>query len=63
MTAVTEAGAVVVPPVPSFYTRPGTLEEVVDQTVGRCLDLIGLDTDRPRWGEGLLAREHPASAT
>lgn len=60
MTTVTEAGAIVVPPVPGFYTRPTTLGEVVDQTVGRCLDLLGIEPapgwERPRWGEGPLSR-------
>lgn len=56
MTTVTEAGAIVVPPVPSLYTRPQTVDEILDQTVGRCLDLLGVHLDRPRWGEGDLAR-------
>ena len=60
MTAVTEAGAVVVPPVPGFYTRPATVEQIVDQTVGRCLDLLDIEPaegwQRRRWGEGELAR-------
>jgi 4-hydroxy-3-polyprenylbenzoate decarboxylase len=50
MTAVTEAGAVVYPPVPAFYAKPASLEEMVDQTVGRVLDLFGLDTGHvKRW--------------
>lgn len=60
MTAVTEAGAVVVPPVPGFYTRPATVEQIVDQTVGRCLGLLDIEPaegwQRRRWGEGELAR-------
>lgn len=56
MTTVTEAGAIVVPPVPSLYTRPQTVDEILDQTVGRCLDLLGVHLDRPRCGEGDLAR-------
>ena len=43
MTAVTEAGAVVFPPVPAFYARPVSIEDMVDQTLGRVLDLFGLD--------------------
>lgn len=58
MTAVTEMGAIVCPPVPAFYTRPSSLEEMVDHTVGRVLDLF--DIDRPelvqRW-QGLQRRE------
>jgi len=50
MAAVTEMGAVVFPPVPAFYSRPQTLEELVDQTVGRALDLFGIHLDTfPRW--------------
>lgn len=56
MTTVTEAAAIVVPPVPSPYTRPETVDEILDQTVGRCLDLLNVHLDRPRWGEGELAR-------
>ncbi|MES2536014.1 MAG: UbiX family flavin prenyltransferase [Pseudomonadota bacterium] len=44
MAAVTEAGAVVFPPVPAFYSRPASIEEMVDHTVGRCLDLFGFDS-------------------
>ncbi len=53
MAAVTEMGAIVAPPVPAFYTRPQTLDEMVEQTVGRALDLFGLDVGVKRWGEGI----------
>lgn len=43
MTQVTEAGGIVVPPVPAFYNHPKTVDDIVDQTVGRVLDLFGLD--------------------
>jgi flavin prenyltransferase len=49
MLTVTEMGAIIAPPVPGFYTRPGTLDELVDQTVGRALDLFDLDTGIKRW--------------
>ena len=50
MTSVTEMGGIVFPPVPSFYHRPQTLAEMVDHTVGRVLDLLGLpQADAPRW--------------
>ena len=52
MLQVTEMGAVVAPPVPAFYTRPASLGDVVDQSVGRVLDLFGIDSGLPkRWGE------------
>jgi 4-hydroxy-3-polyprenylbenzoate decarboxylase len=55
MTAVTEAGAVVMPPVPAFYTRPRTLDELINQTIGRVLDQFDLATDLfERW-QGLRA--------
>jgi 4-hydroxy-3-polyprenylbenzoate decarboxylase len=43
MLAATEAGAVVMPPVPAFYTRPRTIQDVVDHTAARALDLFELD--------------------
>jgi flavin prenyltransferase len=52
MAAVTEMGAIVFPPVPSFYTRPVSLQDVVDHSVGRVLDLFDIDAElSPRWGE------------
>jgi 4-hydroxy-3-polyprenylbenzoate decarboxylase len=43
MTEVTTAGAVVMPPVPAFYTRPASVDDIVTHTVGRALDLFGID--------------------
>lgn len=43
MTAVTEMGAIVAPPMPGFYAQPQNLEDMIDHTVGRVLDLFGLD--------------------
>ena len=42
MTAVTEMGAIVLPPVPAFYLKPGSLDEVVDQIAARAVDLLRL---------------------
>lgn len=57
MLAVTEAGAVVMPPVPAFYSRPRTLDEMVTSTVLRALDLFDIDLGRlERWGEGIPTR-------
>jgi 4-hydroxy-3-polyprenylbenzoate decarboxylase len=51
MVAVTEMGAIVAPPLPAFYAKPRDLAEMVDQTVGRVLDLFGLEWGRTRrWG-------------
>jgi 4-hydroxy-3-polyprenylbenzoate decarboxylase len=50
MTRVTEMGGIIFPPVPSFYHRPQTLAEMVDHTVSRVIDLLGLpQTQAPRW--------------
>jgi 4-hydroxy-3-polyprenylbenzoate decarboxylase len=43
MTQATEAGAIIMPPVPAFYTRPGSVSDIIDDTVRRSLDLLGLD--------------------
>lgn len=48
MAAVTEAGAIVYPPVPAFYARPASLEEMVDHSLGRVLDLFGFDAGTVR---------------
>ncbi len=50
MLAVTEAGGIVMPPLPAFYAKPKTLAEMIDHTVGRVLDLFGIATPlAPRW--------------
>jgi 4-hydroxy-3-polyprenylbenzoate decarboxylase len=54
MTALAEMGAIILPPVPAFYAEPRTLTDLVDQMVGRALDLFGYDwPDVKRWGEDL----------
>ncbi|WP_312164938.1 UbiX family flavin prenyltransferase [Phenylobacterium sp.] len=54
MVRLAEMGAVIAPPLPAFYARPASLEEMVDQSVGRALDLFGLSW-KPvkRWGQDL----------
>ena len=54
MVRLTEMGAIIAPPLPAFYAKPKDLAEMVDQSVGRVLDLFGL-TWRPvkRWGEDI----------
>jgi 4-hydroxy-3-polyprenylbenzoate decarboxylase len=52
MTTLSEMGAIIAPPVPAFYARPKTLEEMIDHSVGRALDLFGLDSGTVRrWRE------------
>lgn len=53
MAAATENGAVILPPVPSFYHQPGTIADIVDQTVGKMLDQFGLERHLfRRWPDG-----------
>ncbi|KAK1845023.1 phenylacrylic acid decarboxylase [Colletotrichum chrysophilum] len=50
MLFLRRAGAVIFPPVPAFYTRPKTLEDIIDQSVGRMLDSLGFHIDNfERW--------------
>lgn len=53
MTAVTEMGGIVFPPLPAFYHRPQTIAELVDETVERVLQLAGIGAARPRAWTGL----------
>ena len=62
LVQVAEIGAVVMPPVPAFYHRPVTLQQVVDQTVNRALDLLGIELPHDlfsRWegATGKVARQ------
>ena len=52
MLAATEMGAIIHPPVPAFYTRPQTIDDLVNHALGRALDCFGLEMPgMPRWGE------------
>ena len=52
MTALSEMGAIIAPPLPALYAKPETIDDVIDHSVGRVLDLFELDTGRVRrWGE------------
>ncbi len=63
MTNVTEMGGIIFPPVPSFYHRPQTLNEMIDHTLSRVLDLLGLPpAQTPRWG-GLTVTTPAAPTT
>ncbi|MET0278703.1 MAG: UbiX family flavin prenyltransferase [Pseudorhodoplanes sp.] len=52
MAAVTEAGAIVYPPVPAFYANPKSLEDMIDHTIGRALDLFDIDLGTVRRWSG-----------
>lgn len=52
MASVTEMGAIVAPPVPAFYNNPQSIDDIVNHSVGRVLDLFDIDTGLVRrWGE------------
>ena len=53
MTQVTEMGAIIMPPVPALYAKPQSIDEMINQTVGRVLDLFGLPHDLVRRWQGL----------
>lgn len=61
MTALSEMGAIIAPPVPAFYAKPENLEDMVEHTVGRVLDLFDVDIGVVRrWGEDeALKRRSP----
>ncbi len=51
MTALSEMGAIIAPPVPAFYNKPETIDDLVNHSVGRVLDLFDIETDVvKRWG-------------
>ncbi len=52
MLKLARAGAIIMPPLPAFYQRPTTITDLVMQTTGRVMDLLGIDNSlAPRWGE------------
>jgi 4-hydroxy-3-polyprenylbenzoate decarboxylase len=51
MKTVTEAGGIICPATPSFYSKPQTIEEVAGTVISRIIDLIGIEEDGYRWGE------------
>lgn len=55
LTSLAEMGASIAPPVPAFYAAPATLEQMVDQSVGRALDLFGLDWQAVRRWPGMTS--------
>jgi 4-hydroxy-3-polyprenylbenzoate decarboxylase len=58
MTALSEMGAVIAPPVPAFYAKPHTIDDMIDHSLGRVLDLFGLDSGTVRrWGEAAVSGE------
>ncbi|KFA51862.1 hypothetical protein S40293_04083 [Stachybotrys chartarum IBT 40293] len=63
MIFLRRAGAIIFPPVPAFYTRPQSIDELIDQSVGRMLDMMGIHTDGfERW-EGFKQTPRPLAAS
>jgi 4-hydroxy-3-polyprenylbenzoate decarboxylase len=63
MTSLTEMGAIIAPPLPAFYARPETIDDLVNQSVGRTLDLFGLSWAAvKRWGEDIGPITSPNTA-
>ena len=56
MLKLSRMGTVILPPMPAFYTHPLTIDDVVDQTVGRVLDQFGIDSPAPRWTGDMAAK-------
>ncbi len=58
MTQAVENGAIIMPPMPAFYAKPKSLDDMVNHTVGRCLDLFDIETDLVnRWSGMRNSRE------
>ena len=62
MTQLSEMGAIVAPPVPAFYARPESLEDMVDHTLGRVLDLFGIESGVVRrWRQSRKCKGRPVA--
>ncbi len=63
MLALSRMGAIIAPPVPAFYSNPQTIDDLIDHSVGRVLDLFGLEMPKLRRWTGMRANgEHPSAA-
>lgn len=51
MTTITQAGGIICPAIPSFYSQPKSIEELAETVVNRVIDLLGLEDSSYRWGE------------
>ena len=59
MLALSRMGAIIAPPAPAFYNNPRTIDDLIDHTVGRVLDLFGLETPQLRRWAGMGAGDKP----
>jgi polyprenyl P-hydroxybenzoate/phenylacrylic acid decarboxylase-like protein len=60
MLALSRMGVIIAPPVPAFYNNPQTIEDLIDHTVGRVLDLFGLEMPQRRWNGMRAESDLPA---
>jgi len=58
MTAVTEMGGIIFPPLPALYHQPKTIDEIIDHSAARLLELAGIDVPRTSW-QGLKPQDQP----
>jgi flavin prenyltransferase len=56
MLALSRMGVIIAPPTPAFYNNPKTIDDLIDHTVGRALDLFGLETPKLRRWTGMAAK-------
>jgi flavin prenyltransferase len=61
MVTVSEMGGIIAPPVPAFYQRPETLDDMVDHTVGRVLDIFDIEHDLVRRWQGMQPKDSASS--
>ena len=57
MERLTEMGAIIFPPVPAFYHKPQTIQDIVDQTIGRVLDIFGVEHNLLQRWSGIRSKE------
>jgi 4-hydroxy-3-polyprenylbenzoate decarboxylase len=50
MLKLANLSVIIAPPIPSYYIKPKSVDQLIEYTVGRILDQIGIDSDIPRWG-------------
>lgn len=50
LARLAKIGATIMPPIPAFYTKPKSIEDIVNNTVSRALEILGIEVDYPRWG-------------
>ena len=63
MTALSEMGAIIAPPLPALYSKPESIDDVINHSVGRVLDLFDIDTGKVRrWGEPATDGRKPLRA-